>query len=282
MTNQPQDRTSPVPSDADEHALREERWGILRQLESWLEGPMVLLGIAWLVILVVELVRGASTPLTHLSTIIWIIFIADFALKLTLAPAKVAYVRSNWISVLALFVPALRVFRIFRALRVLRVARATSGIRLVRVLGAANRGMRALGRTFGRRGFGYVLALTVMVTLVGAAGIYALESANRGGTDIETFGGALWWTAMLITTMGTSFWPQTPEGRLLSLSLAVYAFAIFGYITATIATFFIGQDVRDGETDAARTTDIGEIRKELAQLRVMLSEQSRVHHPRGE
>ncbi len=36
--------------------------------------------------------------------------------------------------------------------------------------------MRALGASMGRRGFGYVVALTMIVTLAGAAGMYAFES----------------------------------------------------------------------------------------------------------
>ena len=46
----------------------------------------------------------------------------------------------------------------------------------------------------------------------------------------------------MITTMGTDYWPRTNEGRLLCFMRALYAFAIFGYITATIASIFIGQD----------------------------------------
>jgi voltage-gated potassium channel len=34
---------------------------------------------------------------------------------------------------------------------------------VVRVVGSLNRAMRALGRSFRRRGFGYVVALTVIV-----------------------------------------------------------------------------------------------------------------------
>ncbi len=40
---------------------------------------------------------------------------------------------------------------------------------------------------------------------------------------------------MIMTTMGS--WPQTPEGRVLCLLLAVYAFAVFGYVTAMLAAF---------------------------------------------
>ncbi|HET6599785.1 MAG TPA: hypothetical protein VFG60_07465 [Burkholderiaceae bacterium] len=47
---------------------------------------------------------------------------------------------------------------------------------------------------------------------------------------------------MLLTTMGSDYWPRTPKGRLLCLLLAIYAFAVFGYVTAAIAVFFVGKD----------------------------------------
>ena len=47
---------------------------------------------------------------------------------------------------------------------------------------------------------------------------------------------------MLLTTMGSEYWPRTPEGRFVCLLLSIYAFAVFGYITATLASFFIGSD----------------------------------------
>ncbi len=75
--------------------------------------------------------------------------------KIILAPRKLEYLRRHWLSALSLVVPALRVFRI---VRVLRVARAARGLRLVKVVGSLNRGMRALGASMGRRGFGYVTA----------------------------------------------------------------------------------------------------------------------------
>jgi voltage-gated potassium channel len=63
---------------------------------------------------------------------------------------------------------------------------------------------------------------------------------------------ALWWTAMLLTTMGTEDWPRTPEGRVLCLLLAIYAFAVFGYVTAAIAAYFVGQDQNAVSTSRSR------------------------------
>ena len=74
--------------------------------------------------------------------------------------------------------PALRLFRLSR---VFRAARAVRGLRLVKVVGSLNRGMKALAASFGRRGVSYVLGLSALVLLVGAAGMYAFEKDVPGG-----------------------------------------------------------------------------------------------------
>ena len=126
--------------------------------------------------------------------------------------------------------------------------------------------MRALGKTVRRRGFAYVALLTLAVTFGGAAGMYAFESTADGG-GLSSYGEALWWTAMIMATMGTEFWPRTSEGRVLCLVLALYAFTVFGYVTATLATFFIGRDAQDREGDLAGAADLLALQRELAALR---------------
>ena len=252
---------------------REERWAVLRQLEEWIEWPMLVLGFVWLGLLVLELTRGLSPPLEALGTVIWVIFILEFALRLLLAPDRVGYLRRSWLTAVSLLVPALRVFRAARALRVLRLARVGRGARLVKVVASVNRGMRALGRSFARRGFGYVTALTALVVLAGAAGMLAFER-DAPGSAITDYGGALWWTAMVVTTMGSDYFPRTAEGRALCLLLALFAFAVFGYVTATLATFFIGRDAAaatagdaDDRDGVASKAAVDALRSEIAALR---------------
>ena len=190
------------------------------------------------------------------------IFILNFAIEFSVAPGKLNYLKSNWLTAVSLIVPALRAFRIVRIVRVLSGRR---GLRLIKVIGSLNRSMRALGTSFGRRGFGYVVTLTLVVTLVEAAGMYAFEKEAEGG--LESYGEALWWTAMVITTMGSQYWPQTAEGRLLCVVLALYAFAVFGYVTATIATFFVERDAESDESDVASAASIAQIKTEIIALR---------------
>lgn len=256
MNNEPEDNTE---------QMNAERRSLVVQLEDWLEKPMLVLGFVWLVLLVIELTGNLSPALELLGSIIWIVFILDFALKFALAPDKTDYLKSNWVTALSLIVPALRVFRIFRVFRVLRAARAARGLRLFRVLTSLNRGMKALGASMGRRGFGYVVVLSIIVAFAGAAGMYAFENESPNG--LKSYSDSLWWTAMTLTTMGSDYFPQTTEGRVLCFVLALYAFAVFGYVTATLATFFVERDAANTETEVLGANDIKALQHEIVLLR---------------
>lgn len=251
---------------AAERQTERERRELLHELEDWLETPMVVLGFVWLALLVVELVRGLNPFLEHIGTTIWGVFVVDFGLKLIIAPDKLAYLKQSWLTALALLLPALRVFRVVRALRLLRAARAARGVRLFRLFTSLNRGMRALRSTLGRRGFGYVSMLTAAIVLAGGAAMYALEAGVPGG-GFRSYTDAVWWTAMLMTTLGSDYWPQSAEGRFLCFLLSVYAVGVFGYITATLATYFIGRDADRPDTEVAGTAQIEELRQEILALR---------------
>lgn len=238
-----------------------ERNKLLRTIENFLEGPMVFLGFIWMILLVIELVWGLSKILEYLSVTIWIFFIIDFLLKFFLAPRKSIFLKKNWLTAISLVIPALRIFRILRLLRLLR------GIRLIKVVASLNRSMKSLGATMKRRGFGYVMLLTMIVTFGGAAGMYAIEKNNPG---FENYGMALWWTAMRLITAGSDFWPMTPEGRGLAFILALFGYAIFGYVTATLATFFIGRDAEEEKAPVAGTKEINKLKEMITELSIKI------------
>jgi voltage-gated potassium channel len=256
-------------TDIPEHSAS-RRWRALRGLEAWLQTPMIVLGFIWLLLVMAEFIWGTSRLSATFGIVIWIVFLAEFALRFVLAPDKLRFLRGDVITVVALIAPALRLFSIFRALRALRAASAARGLRLVKGVGAANRGMNALKASFGRRGLGYVLLATVLIVLLGAAGMLAFEPASEVPGGFVSYGDALWWTAMLLTSIGSQFWPQTPEGRVLCLLLALYGFTVFGYITASFASFFVGQEAKSKASDVAGAADIKALRGEIQALRTAL------------
>ena len=243
----------------------DERNQLLKRFEGFFELPMVILGFVWLGLLIVELVHKTSPALETFGLIIWVIFILDFLVKYFLATDRVAFLRKNVLTVVSLVVPAFRILRITRLLRLLRFSR---GLRLVKVVGSLNRSMRALSATMKRRAFGYVILLSLLILFGGAAGMYAFEKDVEGG--LTDYGTALWWTGMILTTMGSEYWPSTLEGRLLCILLALYAFAVFGYVTATIATYFIGRDAEDSKAEIAGLRQLEGLRRELRELRSLM------------
>ncbi len=239
----------------------QERWEVLTQLEDWLERPMLILSFIWLSLVLIELIWTTSGVFELLGSIIWIVFILEFLLRFALAPRKIGFLRRNPITIIALAAPA---FRFLRALRLLRLGR---GLRLVRIVGTANRGLGALRKSFDRRGLGYVLATTALVILLGAGGMLAFEPAREVSGGFAGYADALWWTAMLVSTIGSGFWPLTPEGRVLALLLSIYGLAVFGYITASFATFFIGQEAAAPDGDVGGAREIAALRADISALR---------------
>lgn len=246
-----------------------ERKRLLKSIEQILDGPMIFLGFVWLVLLVVELVWGINKILEYVAIGIWGIFIIDFLIKFSLAPEKLSFLKKNWLTAISLFIPALRVFRVFRFVRLLRGLR---GIRLVRIVSSFNRSMRSVGKTMKRRGFGYVMIITLIVIFAGAAGMYAMENPNPGFTSYWL---ALWWAAMQVVTAGNGFNPMTPEGRGLALLITIFGYSIFGYVTATFATYFIGRDAEEKDAPIAGSKEIEELKSEIIELRKIIENQKK-------
>lgn len=248
--------------DKFDSARATHRWRVLIKIDKFLEPTMVLLGLAWLTLLVVEFVWGLTRWMAWSADVIWVLFVLEFLLRFSIAPSKRTFVRRNWLTLISLALPALRVLRFARALRLLRYTR---GLKLVRLLTSMNRGLRSLAIAMQKRGAGYVTVLTLAVTFAGAAGILVFE--GRGPDAAFTgYAEALWWTAMVITTLGSDFWPETAEGRVLTLFLSVYAVGVFGYLAASLASFFIDRQTKE-RSRSSSSEELETIRRELELLR---------------
>lgn len=214
-----------------------------KRVQHWLEAPLAVLGLVMLALIIVEFGFDLSPtwagPVTRAQTTIWVIFIAAFVFEFALAPSKIRYLRRNWLTALAVVIPALRVFRIFNALRVVRAGSVFRGGGLIRVTTSLNRGSQALGRFFRTNRFGYLVVLATVVTLTAAAAVYFLEK-SAPDANITSFGQAIWWAATVVTTVNAPLEPVTIEGRIVAFALRLFGLAVIGYITATIAVWLLG------------------------------------------
>ena len=239
-----------------------QRYRLLAEIHRLMEKPLIVLGIAWFGLIIVQLIWGLSGTEQTVIYVIWGIFIVDFGLRFIIAPAKIRFLKSNWFTGVALLAPALNILRIIPVLGALPSAQ----LQILRLLSGVNRAMAALAMVMGRRGFGYAVLLTTIVTLAGAAGMYGFERSYPG-TELTSYGTSVWWTAMLMTTLGSDYFPHTEPGRILGLLLAIYAFSIFGYITASIASYFIDRDASSPKASVAGEHSVEALRRDISALR---------------
>jgi voltage-gated potassium channel len=223
-------------------SLEAERKKLLIQINTLTDRPLFYLSFIWLGITILELSVGVNQTLENISYVIWGLFIVDFLLELTIAPSNKKFLKENWLIGLSLLLPALRLLRILKFARYLRLLRSLRSISLVKIIASLNRSISTVRANAKHYGVRYVFSVSSLVVLVGAAGILNFEHAEaqqRGIDGMENYGDALWWTVMMMTTIGSEYIPHTTSGRLLAIVISFYAIAIFGYITAILASLLI-------------------------------------------
>ena len=120
-----------------------------------------------------------------------------------------------------------------------------------------------------------VLAVTLVTSAIVATSAALLWLAERDarGSNIRSYGDAVWWAMETITTVGYGdHHPTTVAGRFVASALMVVGLALVGVITATVVTWFFSEldvlrDVRKIEAEEERTeASLAEILTELARL----------------
>ena len=193
--------------------------------------------------------------------LIWGIFAVDFFVRFAHADAKLAFLRQNWLSALALALPAFRIFR------VLQIARAVPSVQVAGVVSSGRRATHFLRRVFGVHSAAYVGALTFTVLTLSSVGMYAVEHTHPQA-NIRNIGNGIWWTTATLTTIGSELYPVTVEGRILAILVMIYGLVFAGYITATLATILLGGQEGGGTGTAP---DTAALREEIRALRQQLA-----------
>ncbi|HEY8950389.1 MAG TPA: ion transporter [Rhizomicrobium sp.] len=266
--NEPQ---AVLNKEAKKAVIKDERSILLHNLTKMTDKAMIALAFVWIGLMIGDFVGKLSPPLAILNNVIWAIFGVDFAVKFFIAPKKWEFLKTHWILLISLILPAFRLLRVLQALSALRA------LSFVRILTSLNVGISQLTDAMGRRGLGWITIITVIVLFGGAAGMYSLENVRvlqqQGYGDVVKIGGgfhsysdAVWWTAMLMTTIGSQYWPVTTAGRALCFFLSMFSLGVFGYITAALASFFVDKE-EVAKPNRAREETVLALRDEVRALR---------------
>lgn len=195
-------------------------------------------------------------------TVTWGLFIVDYVVSLILAPRRGVWFFRHLHELLIVLLPMLRPLRLLRLVTVVGV--------LQRVAGHALRG----------RVVTYVVAASGLLVYIGALAMYDAER-KAPGASIKSFGDALWWAVVTITTVGYGdFAPVTILGRVIAFCLMLGGIAMLGTVTATLASWLVDKVSAEDATKQAVTVEhLEALRDELRMLRESLAARSDSESP---
>lgn len=230
--------------------------------EGWArrtQWPLAGAAVAFLAAYAVEVLadpRGAARVLCEVVVNgTWALFVVDYLVMLALAPRRGRWFLRHLLDLAAIALPFLRPLRLLRLVQLFRVLQHTTG--------TAVRGRVTV----------YVVATTALLVFVAALAVYDVEHRAPGAT-IVSFGDALWWAVVTITTVGYGdLTPVTVAGRLIATGVMISGIALLGVVTATIASWIIDQvGRRNEESQTATRRELRELTAEIQALREQLDQ----------
>jgi voltage-gated potassium channel len=243
-------RRAAPPARVKVKARRRRVRGWIADTEWILAGVTLLfLGAYALPILEPDVGRTWRQVCSTVQLAAWAVFAADYLARVWAAKDRRRYFSRHLLDLVIVALPALRPLRLLRLVILFRV--------LNRKAAAALRGRIPL----------YVSVSAA--TLVVCAALAVLDAERHAaGSNINSFGDALWWAVVTVTTVGYGdHFPVTLQGRCVAVGLMIGGVALIGVVTASFAAWFIDR-VRDEEDEvqAATQRDLAEIAARLDQL----------------
>ena len=107
--------------------------------------------------------------------------------------------------------------------------------------------IKKIGRLLRVERFFLIGTLTLILILFCSIAIYYFEN-NKEGASIHSLWDGFWWAIVTICTVGYGDkLPTTDAGRIVGLVLMILGVCLLSLITATIASVFVEQKIREGK-----------------------------------
>lgn len=200
--------------------------------------------------------------LQTIDTLVCLVFLTDFFMRLAKAENKLRFMKWGWIDLLSSIpmLDALRYGRFVHLFRFMRMLRAIRSSKIILYYLFHNR----------REGtFSIVASISVLLVIFGAIGILQFER-GIAESNIQSAGDALWWAFVTITTVGYGdYYPITTEGRMVAAVLMTAGVGLFGTFTGFVATWFMSEEA-DSKDEASIQHQ--ELKAELREVKAILAD----------
>jgi voltage-gated potassium channel len=195
-------------------------WEVKTSLPLAILGFLYLLAYAFQVIFWDNHLVQAAAEATALT--VWIIFALDTSIKFLGAKSVFSFLRGNFLEIVTLVIPFMRILRVFRIILALR-------------------GLQSLIRSrFERTGL-FVIMLIPLVWFTGAIAILDVERGQKGAS-INSLGDAMWWSLTTLSTVGYGdIVPSTTDGRFIAALLLISGVGLVSAGAGLFASWILGE-----------------------------------------
>jgi len=225
--------------------------------EKATEWPLTITAILFLAAYALQILAHPDGIVSALCELVlwvtWGVFLIDYVTRLAIAERRWRWFYRHLLDLAIVVLPMLRPLRLMRFLTVLAI--------LGRGTGTMLRGRVVI----------YTAGATVLTVFIAAL---AVLDAEQGAGDIESFGDAIWWAFVTITTVGYGdYYPVTFTGRIVAVGLMIGGIALIGVVTATLASWIVERVADESTKNAAATANqVDELRREVSELKDMIRE----------
>lgn len=206
------------------------------------------------------MIADLDPPLSTVTLVVmggaWVIFVIDYVVNIALATNRGRYFLTHLHEFLIVLLPALAPLRLLQFIAILAVVyRAANNLR--------------------ERVVYYASGSAALLVFVASNTVLDVERDAEGAT-ITSFGNALWWAIVTITTVGYGdFTPVTMLGGLIAAGLMVCGIALLSAGAGTGASWLLdrgrAQDHSAGPARANPATELDELTEGVTRLRATIS-----------
>jgi voltage-gated potassium channel len=168
-----------------------------------------------------DISTSSQSILDGIQWVSWIAFATDLLFGISKSSDKVKFLKTHPLEILAVVLPFLRPLRLLRFISFGTL-----------VFEKVNLG-KSIAITF------KVIVTALFLTYLAGIEITMAERGKPGAT-INSIGDGFWWAITTLTTVGYGdIYPTTTHGRFIAVGLMVSGICVLGFISATVAAWFV-------------------------------------------
>ena len=221
-----------------------------------MEWPLTIAALVFFAAYAFEILAGLKGSYELLAeAIIWVawgVFVVDYIARISITEKRWKWFTHHLLDLAIVVLPMLRPLRLMRFLTFIAI--------IQRGAGGLIRGRVVL----------FTIGSTILIIII--AGLAIFDAEHQVG-NIKSFGDAVWWSFVTMTTVGYGeYYPVTIPGRIVAVGLMIGGITLIGVITATLASWIVERVSNETAKTSATEEQVETLRAEVSELKQMITD----------